>query len=317
MPKNLPPDRSQISTERRNPRTRSLHTKTVAECVELINAEDRQVFVAMKRASARLTRFIGAVEPGFVAGGRLIYLGAGTSGRLGVLDASEAPPTFCVPSDRIIGLIAGGDRSLKQSSEGGEDEPDGAHAELAALGLTSRDTVLGIAAGGTTPYVLGALDFCKHADLAPEAGPITGLLTCATIEKPASVDHLITLKTGAEVIAGSTRMKAGTATKLALNTISTTLMIRAGKVYDQLMVDVRASNAKLRDRGARIVMTLTGLAREEAFDLLDRAKGSAKAATVMHRLRVDLETAESRLHEAQDRLDVALGEAEASSIARS
>jgi N-acetylmuramic acid 6-phosphate etherase len=306
-----PPDRSHISTEKRNPRTRQLHTKSVSECVAIINAEDRHVFAALKRASARLSRFIEAAEPSFLAGGRLIYLGAGTSGRLGVLDASEAPPTFCLPPDRIIGLIAGGDAALRKSSEGLEDRADGAHAELAALNLTARDTVLGIAAGGTTPYVLGALEFCKNPERPAGERPLTGLLTCATIDRPPSVDHLLVLKTGPEVLTGSTRMKAGTATKLALNTISTTLMIRAGKVYDQLMVDVRASNDKLRDRAARIVASLTGLSRDASLELLDRAEGSAKLATLMHRGSLGLDAAKARLRAAHDRLDVALGETSA------
>lgn len=299
----LPPDRSHLLTEQRNPRSLTLHTLSVAECIALINREDRAVLDALEKAGPALAALIEAAESGFMADGRLIYLGAGTSGRLGVLDASEAPPTFQVEPGKVIGIIAGGDAALRKSSEGREDDPDGARAELEALHPTPRDTVIGIAAGGTTPYVLGALAIAK----ALARPPITALIACSPIPRPAHADHLIILETGPEVLTGSTRMKAGTATKLALNTISTTLMVRAGRVYENLMVDVRASNAKLRDRAARIVSTLTGLPRENAFALLDRAGGAVKTAIVMHRLGLDRAAAESRLAAAGERLDRALG----------
>lgn len=298
----LPPNRAHIDTEKRNPRTRNLHTRTVAELVEIIAAEDRDVVAAVKRAGPRLTRFIEAAEPGFLAGGRLIYLGAGTSGRLGVLDASEAPPTFHVPPTRIVGIIAGGDGALRKSSEGAEDDPAGAHEALAALKLTAHDSVIGIAAGGTTTYVLGAIDYCKSI---PNP-PLTALITCSVIDKPESVDHLLTLKTGPEVITGSTRMKAGSATKMALNIISTTLMIRLGKVFDNLMVDVKATNEKLRDRAARIVQQLTSLAREDAFELLDRCDGEVKTAVVVHHKEVEPDRARELLAGHQGRLDAAM-----------
>ena len=297
----LPPDRAHISTERRNPRTMNLHALSVEECLTRINLEDRHAFDAVKRATPRITAFVETIEPGFVAGGRLIYVGAGTSGRLGVLDASEAPPTFQVPPDRIIGIIAGGDGALRKSSEAKEDDPRGSWAELEALKLTSRDAVVAIAAGGTTPFALGALEFCKSLG---ESAPVTALLCCTTIDRPPHCDHLIMLRTGPEVLTGSTRMKAGTATKLTLNMISTTLMIRSGRVYQNLMVDLKATNAKLRDRAARIISTLTGLPREEAFSLLDGAGGEVKAAVVMHARGVDaaeagrlLAAAGGRLHE--------------------
>lgn len=302
MPPTLPtppPDRSHILTEQRNPRTSRLQELSARECVDLIGDEDAMVFEAMRAARPAIAAFIEAAEPGFVSGGRLIYFGAGTSGRLGVLDASECPPTFCTPPERVVGIIAGGDSALRKSSEGKEDDPDGAHAELAALKLTPRDAVLGIAAGGTTPYVLGALAIAKQ--LAP--GCVTGLLCCTPVTKPAAADHLIVIVTGPEVLTGSTRMKAGTATKLALNTISTALMIRAGKVYENLMVDMRATNAKLRDRAARIIGTLTGLSRDESFTLLDRAGGSVKIAVVMHRRAIDAAAAEKLLAEAHGRLE--------------
>ncbi len=284
-----PPDRSHVLTEQRNPRSRDLDALSIPEIVALLNAEDRTVPEALARAGGALSAFIADVEPRMRRRGRLIYLGAGTSGRLGVLDASECPPTFQTPPELVVALIAGGDGALRRSSESKEDDPRGAHAELEALGLTLNDTVLGIAAGGTTPYVLGALAYAR------ERSALSALLTCTTLAEPPPVDHLITLHTGPEVLTGSTRMKAGTATKLALNTISTTLMVRMGKCYENLMVDLRATNAKLRDRAARIISTLTGLSREDAFVLLDRAEGRVKPAILMHRTGCSLPEALARL----------------------
>ncbi|MEM9559094.1 MAG: N-acetylmuramic acid 6-phosphate etherase [Planctomycetota bacterium] len=300
----LPADRGGIATERINPRSGNLHALGVRACVDLIAREDRAVLDALERASGSLAGLIGASEPGFCRGGRLISLGAGTSGRLAVLDASEAPPTFQVDSGRVVGIIAGGDSALRVSSEEKEDDPRGALGELEALELTDDDTVLGLAAGGTTPYARGALAIAKELS----AGCVTGLITCARVDPPAGCDHMIVLETGPEVVTGSTRMKAGTATKLALNTISTTLMIRSGRVYRNLMVDLRATNDKLRDRAARIVSTLTGLEREASFELLSRARGGVKAAVVMQRLGVDVDEAERRLAEAGGRLERVIGD---------
>lgn len=311
-PPDHPPDRGHLRTEHRNERTMNLHELGVAQCVAVMQREDRGVFPAMEQAAASLTAFIEAIEPGFARGGRLVYIGAGTSGRLGVLDASEAPPTFQIPPDRIIAIIAGGDAALRRSSEGREDDPRAAEAELAALKLTRDDAVLGIAAGGTTPFVLGALEFVKSRGGEDASGsghrgtPVTGLLTCAPMVRPAFVDHLIVIETGPEVLTGSTRLKAGTATKLALNTISTTLMIRTGRVYENLMVDLRASNAKLRDRAARIIMTLTDLDRAAALALLDEAGGAVKTAIVMQRRGFERAAAEALLAECDGRLGQAL-----------
>lgn len=313
-----PPDRSHVRTEHRNERTMNLHELTVAQCVEVMQREDRVVIDAMERVRPALIAFVQAIEAGFVRGGRLIYVGAGTSGRLGVLDASEAPPTFQVPPDRIIGIIAGGDASLRKSSEGMEDDRHGAEPVLAALKLTGDDAVLGIAAGGTTPYVLGALEFVKgggsggavrlgaHGPQASGGCAVTGLLTCGRMDKPAYADHLLLLDTGPEVLTGSTRMKAGTATKLALNTISTTLMIRSGRVYENLMIDLRATNDKLRDRAARIIMTLTDRDRAAALALLDAAGGAVKTAIVMQRCGLERAAAEATLVKCGGRLDAAL-----------
>jgi len=288
----LPPDRGHIPTERRNARSARLHTLSVAECVALIQEEDRSVLDAVARARDAIGAFVAAAELRFKQGGRLVYLGAGTSGRLGVLDASEAPPTFQVEPGRVVGLIAGGDAALRSSSEAREDDPRGAWQDLDRLALHVHDTVLGITAGGTTPYVLGAL---AHVKEATSSAPLTGLLVCAPIAKPAFADHVIVLETGPEVLTGSTRMKAGTATKMVLNAISTTLMIRSGRVYENLMVDMRATNAKLTDRALRIVSALSSLSRSEALALLERAGGVVKTALVMQRLDVPRAEAERLL----------------------
>ncbi len=297
---NHPPDRAHIHTEQRNPRSMGLDALAIPEIVALINEEDRAVADALAKAAPALSAFISDVETRMRSHGRLIYVGAGTSGRLGVLDAAECPPTFQTPPDLVIALIAGGDSALRRSSESREDDPQGALSELESLNLSPNDSVLGIAAGGTTPYVLGAL---AHAR---ERSSLAALLTCTALPEPPPLDHLITLHTGPEVLTGSTRMKAGTATKLALNTITTTLMVRLGKCYENLMVDLRASNDKLRDRAARIISTLTGLPRAEAFALLDRAQGHVKPAILMHHKNLSFHEALVRLEDYHANLRAAL-----------
>lgn len=298
----MPPDRSIVLTEQRNQNAMKLHDLSVDECIDAIHAEDCRVPVALKSAITDISKFVQAIEPNFMNGGRLIYVGAGTSGRLGVLDASEMPPTFQISRDRIIGIIAGGDRSLRDSSEALEDDENGAASVLEILNLTKSDALLGITAGGTTPYVLGALRIAK----AIEPNTITGLLCCAPPPGHTIVDHLIFVPTGPEIITGSTRMKAGTATKLALNMISTTLMMRSGRVYENLMVDLNATNEKLRDRGARIIATLTELERKDCFELLEQANGDLKVAIIMHKRRINLPEAKKLLSSAKGRLDKVL-----------
>ena len=301
----LPPDRARVATEQRNPRSMALHECSIAECIALIQQEDRTVHEAVEAARPALTALIEAAAPRFERGGRLIYLGAGTSGRLGVLDASEAPPTFQTSPGRVVGIIAGGDAALRRSSEGLEDDLDGALPDLEGLELGADDTLIGITSGGTTPYVLGGL---VHAhSLRPK--PLTALLTCAPGDAPPQgVDHLIVLPTGPEVLTGSTRMKAGTATKMVLNTISTTLMVATGRVYENLMVDVRATNDKLLDRAIRIVATLLDVDRERADEFLSEAGGSVKTAVVMARTGRARAEAESMIERAGGRLDRALEE---------
>lgn len=256
---------------------------------------------AVDAARPAIAGFVRAAVESFQKEGRLVYFGAGTSGRLGVLDASECPPTFQTDPGMVVGVIAGGDDALRTSSEGQEDERDGARVEIERIGIGGSDCVLGIAAGGTTPYVLGALERSR------QCGATTGLLTCASVaEAPAFIDHLIAIETGPEVLAGSTRMKAGTATKMALNMITTTSMAQIGKIYENLMIDLRATNAKLEDRAARIIVELTGLGRSEAFELLDAAGGAVKTAVVMDRRGLSRAAAESLIERVGGDLRTAL-----------
>lgn len=286
-------------TERRDPRTRDLSRRNVRGVLEALSTADAEAVAAVRACRDDLAALIEAAEPGFVRGGRLVYLGAGTSGRLGVLDASEAPPTFDVDAGRVVGIVAGGDAALRRSSESAEDDPEGAREELERLALTDDDTVVGIAASGRTPFVLGGLALAKRS--AP--GCTTALLCCTPIAvAPPGCDRVIAAVTGPEVLTGSTRMKAGTATKLVLNALSTTLMVRDGRVHENLMVDVRATNAKLVDRAARIVMELTDLDRARAEALLERAGGSCKLAICMQRLGVDADEARRRLDAAHGHL---------------
>ena len=298
----LPPDRGHLTTEQRHARSTELDALDTRACIELIADDHRVVSVAVAAAAGGLAELIDGVVVRIRCGGRLIYVGAGTSGRLGVLDAAECPPTFCSDPSRVVGVIAGGDDALRRSSEGMEDDPAGAAAALGELRLTGEDTVVAIAAGGTTPYVLGAIQ------LAAAAGAATALLTCVRPpERAAGCDHLIVLETGPELLTGSTRLKAGSATKLALNIISTTLFVRLGKVYSNLMVDLRATNAKLTDRALRILVELCPrLTRQAAGDLLEQAGGAVKTAIVMHHASMDCDSAQRLLDDNEGMLRKAL-----------
>lgn len=303
VPASLPPDRSHVRTEHRHALSTDLDALDTAGLVRLMADDHRAVIDAVERAAETLAEFIEALATRMRSGGRLIYLGAGTSGRLGVLDASECPPTFQSDPNQVIGIIAGGDSALRKSSEGKEDDPHGATEALASLRLTPHDTVVGIAAGGTTPYVLGGIV------LARRAGAATALLTCVPMNtKPEGCDHLICLDTGPELLTGSTRLKAGSATKLALNIISTAAFVRLGKVYSNLMIDLRATNDKLVDRAIRILIELCPeLSRKQAADLLlKRAASNLKQAIVMQRLDVDAATAQGMLDENAGNLRVIL-----------
>ena len=291
-------------TERRNPRSADLDTASALEIVDLLNAEDALVAPAVARASVELARTIDLVEAAFRAGGRLIYVGAGTSGRLGVLDAAECPPTFGTPPEMVVGLIAGGYRALVRSIEGAEDDINAAIGEMDAQRVRANDVVVGIAASGTTPFVRAALG------RAQALGAHTVFLSCS--EPPAlmrdTCDVCITILVGPEVVTGSTRMKAGTATKLALNTITTGAMVRLGKVYGNLMVDLQATNDKLVDRSERILTQTTDLPRAQARAAITAAGGRVKTAIVMVRRKVEREEAERLLAAARGRLRGVVGD---------
>lgn len=278
-------------TEARNPRTMAIDRADAETIVRLIQSEDRAVPQAVASQAAVIARVVDEVSARFRRGGRLIYVGAGTSGRLGTLDAAECPPTFGVDASVVRGVIAGGPAALVRSSEGAEDVPEGGADAIRELDVGPADFVLGIATSGTTPYVHGALIE------AVARGAETGFLCCSRPPREIVdlVDHLILPLVGPEVIAGSTRMKAGTATKLVLNTITTGAMIRSGRIYENLMVDLRARSAKLVDRGIRIVVALTDLSRSGARALLIAAGGGAKTALAMHLLQVDRAMAERLL----------------------
>jgi N-acetylmuramic acid 6-phosphate etherase len=281
-------------TERRNPRTANIDLATPREIVELLHAEDRAALDAVASQRDAIARAIELAEQAFRAGGRLFYVGAGTSGRLGVLDASECPPTFGTDPEMVQGIIAGGLPALVKSQEGAEDVVADGAAAMDERAVSPHDFVLGIAASGTTPYVRGALE------RAAARGARTGILACSPPADAllALVDVAILPLTGPEAVTGSTRLKAGTATKLVLNAISTGAMIRLGKTYGNLMIDLRAMSAKLVDRGERIVMEVGGVDRATARRLIADAGGSVRTAIVMQRRGLGRADAERALCEA-------------------
>lgn len=291
-------------TERRNPRTRDIDQASSLELVALINAEDAGVPAAVAGARDDIARVIDLVERAFRSGHHLYYVGAGTSGRLGVLDAAECPPTFGTPPELVQGIIAGGSKALVRAVEGAEDDVNAGADAMNTHGIEAGDVVIGIAASGTTPFVRGALG------RAQTVGAATVLVTCA--EPPAvlreTCDVCVVVRVGPEVVTGSTRMKAGTATKLVLNTITTGAMIRWGKTYGNLMVDLRATNAKLLDRSRRIVMEVCGVSGDEAEAVLQRAGGVVKIAIAMQRLGVERDEAERLLASHQGKLREVIGD---------
>ena len=291
-------------TERRNPRTASIDVATPLEIVDLIAGEDAGVPAAVAGARSDIAAIIGFVEAAFRAAGRLVYVGAGTSGRLGVLDAAECPPTFGTPPEMVIAVIAGGATALVRSVEGAEDDVNAGISAMDERRVGGNDVVVGIAASGTTPYVRAALG------RAQALGARTALVTCSA--PPAllreTCDAVVFVPVGPEVVTGSTRMKAGTATKLVLNTITTGAMIRLGKTSGNLMVDLRAWNDKLIDRSRRIIMETTGLDRDAAGAVITRADGQIKRAIVMARRGVSREEADRLLEEHQGRLRSIVGD---------
>lgn len=294
------PDRAHIRTEQRNPASADLDALPIEEAVALMQEEDARAVAAVAAQRAAIGRAVRLVADAFAGGGRLIYVGAGTSGRLGVLDAAECPPTFCSDPGMVLGVIAGGDAALRRSIENVEDDAGAGARAVRELGVGGRDVVMGIAAGGTTPYVHGALREAKGC------GAATIFLICtdpAHVQLDPPPDLFIAVSTGPEILTGSTRLKAGTATKLVLNTITTLAMVQIGKTLGNLMVDIDAlKNAKLVDRAARMLTQLTGLERAAALDLLRRAEGKVKRAVVMQLHGCTAEEADAKLAGTRGRL---------------
>jgi N-acetylmuramic acid 6-phosphate etherase len=281
-------------TEQPNPRSRQIDRLTPLEIVDLVNAEDRMVAAAVGEEREAIARAMQLVVASFQAGGRLIYVGAGTSGRLGVLDASEMPPTYGTDPEMVQGVIAGGPAALTRAQEGAEDRAEDGAAAVDERSVGPDDFVLGIAASGTTPYVHGALARAR------ELGAKTGFLLCTYPSPDLHHVHDVVIAplVGPEVITGSTRMKAGTATKMVLNTITTGAMVLLGKVYGNLMVDLQVTCEKLRDRGERILVESLGIDRARASELLESAGGHVKTALVMHKRAVPRDEATRLLDDA-------------------
>jgi N-acetylmuramic acid 6-phosphate etherase len=292
-----------MTTESRNPASERIDTFTPLSIVRLMNEEDRKVPIAVGRVADKIAQAVEIIAERLRAGGRLIYIGAGTSGRLGVLDASECPPTFSTPPEMVVGLIAGGYGALTRAIEGAEDHPEAAVEDLQGVRLSSADVLVGIATSGRTPYVIGGLQYAR------EIGAYAIGLACndgsALVD---AADLMITPVVGPEVISGSTRLKAGTATKLVLNMLTTGAMVLLGKTYGNLMVDLKATNTKLVIRSRRIVAELTELPEEDAEQQLARCGGELKTAVVAHVRQVSPDEARQLIKEANGQLRTALGE---------
>ena len=294
-------DLTKFATETRNPNTQDLDIMTSLEIVTVMNQEDRNVCLAIEEVLPEIAKLVDVVAAAFEKGGRLIYMGAGTSGRLGVLDASECPPTYGVSPEQVVGLIAGGDYALRNAVEGAEDSREFGVQDLKDRNLTKDDVVVGIAASGRTPFVIGGLEYAK------EVGCTTAAIACnkgSAIGKIA--DITIEAEPGPEVLTGSTRLKAGTTQKMILNMITTASMVRCGKAYQNLMVDVVQSCDKLCVRIENIVMDATGVSREEARAAIDEADQSAKLAITKILTGTDIATAKALLEEAKGRVYVAI-----------
>ncbi len=289
------------TTEQRNERSMDIDSRSTLEILSIMNDEDKMVPLAVQRAIPALAALVDDVVSAFRAGGRLIYIGAGTSGRLGVLDASECPPTYSTPPEMVQGLIAGGREALTRSIEGAEDHAERGVADLQDIGFTRRDVLVGITASGQAPYVLGAMEWAQAE------GAIVAALSCNRNSKTFEhATHRIHLDVGPEVVTGSTRMKAGTAQKLALNMITTASMIRLGKVFHNLMVDVRPVNRKLVARSKRIIRQATGCTLEEAERAFEASGRRPKTAILMVLLGVDRARAEELETRADGRISAAL-----------
>lgn len=301
---NVPPEAAASSsvTESANPLSEQLDTLSAVEIASLMSAEDRHAVAAVASQAEAIARVAEAAAAAIRSGGHVYYVGAGTSGRLGVLDASEIPPTFSAPPEWFQGLVAGGPAALTRAIEGAEDDADAGAAAMQDREVSSKDLVVGIAASGRTPFAHGALRQAK------QRGAVTALIACNPLDPLDYLDHPIPLIVGPEVLTGSTRLKAGTATKLALNQISTAAMVLLGKVHGNLMVDLKVSNRKLLARALRIIRQVTGVDEARARELLDRAEGSVKVAIALHATGVSPQEARSALEAAQGRLRRLLGD---------
>ena len=301
MAENLLQTLSTLITEQRNPNSMHVDSLSALEIVQLMNEEDKQVPLAIEKCLPQIAQAVECIVAAFQQGGRLVYIGAGTSGRLGVLDASECPPTFGVSPEMVKGIIAGGERALRHPIEGAEDSKEQAVIDLQTIQFSSKDVLVGIAASGRTPYVIGALEYAKSL----------GSVTVSIASNPNSamaniVDIAIDTVVGAEVLTGSSRLKSGTAQKLVLNMLTTASMILMGKCYQNLMVDVQASNEKLKARAIRIVMQATDCDKALAEETLKQADQNAKLAIMMILSGLDRVQAEALLEKHQGKLQLAL-----------
>tara|TARA_X000000950_G_scaffold226868_1_gene273798 strand:- start:1309 stop:2211 length:903 start_codon:yes stop_codon:yes gene_type:complete len=282
--------RGELNTEKRNEASSSIDSMSVKDILKTINEEDSKILDAVKLAIPKIEKTVEITINSIKNGGRVFYIGAGTSGRLGVLDASEIPPTFSAPIKYFNGIIAGGDNALRNSIEGAEDQIQNAIDDLKSFSINELDTIIGISCSGAASYVISALEYARGLN-----AKTIYLITNPNPFKNTKVDVIIQANTGPEIITGSTRMKAGTATKLILNMISTTTMIKLGKVYGNLMIDLKTVNKKLIDRGTRIISEITGLDYEQSKDRLESAENSVKSAIVMEEFKCNLEEAKVML----------------------
>ena len=288
-------------TEQRNPASYQIDTKSTAEILTIINNEDKKVPEAVSQAIPQLTQLVDCAVAVFKKGGRLFYLGAGTSGRLGVLDASECPPTYGVSPDMVQGFIAGGDAALRRSIEGAEDDEKHGIDQLRGAGFSAVDMLVGITASGSAPYVLGALRYARSL------GSPTGAISCNKDSRTfALANYPIYLPVGPEIVTGSTRMKSGTAQKLALNMITTTAMIRLGKVYNNFMIDLMPVNAKLVERSKRLINEITGCGEERAARIFEDSGRKIRTAVIMASLQISKEEAEALLKQGNGNINHAL-----------
>jgi N-acetylmuramic acid 6-phosphate etherase len=292
---------TRLSTEQRNPASMDIDARSIGDALRIINSEDKKIALAVEGEIPYIIKAVEIVVRAFKNGGRLLYAGAGTSGRLGVLDAVECPPTYGVPFEMVQGMIAGGEKAMFRAQEGAEDKEENGASDIDEHSVTDKDVVCGIAASLRTPYVIGAVKRAKALGaqtLYVTTNPRSRMYSPEFAEVAQVLDVAICPEVGPEVIMGSTRMKSGTAQKLVLNMITTTAMVRLGKVYENMMIDLQMTNLKLKERAKKVVMTITGVGYEEAAEYLQKADGHVKTALVMIKARVDKSEAKQRLEKA-------------------